>query len=105
MKRFENNLKLIQSSLNPSTRSVLSSELSLSDDEIYFLKAKCLIETRRDYDNAYRITLTDTGITYFADKKEALFKTLLSWTVNFSVAVLSAICGSGFTLLIQFLIQ
>lgn len=105
MKQFEKNLKLIQSSLNNLTRSVNRSELNMSDNDIYFLKAKGLIETQKDYDNDYRIKVTDIGITYFADKKDAISKMWLSWSINFAVAVLSAACGSGFTLLVQFLIQ
>ncbi|MGN1167186.1 MAG: hypothetical protein ACI4S2_12535 [Lachnospiraceae bacterium] len=105
MKQFEKNLKLIQSNIQNLTRSVNKSKLNISDDEIYFLKAKGLIETSRDYENDLRIMLSDSGITYFDDKRESRIKMLISWSINFAVAVLSAAFGSGLTLLIQFLIQ
>lgn len=101
MRQFEKDLKLIQSKCNPNTGFVLSRDIDIPPESLMFLKAKGLITTARGYDNIFKIVPTDAGITYFADKADSVKSAVLHWSINLFVAVLSAVLGSVFTLLIQ----
>ena len=100
MKPFEKNLLVIQSVYN-SSMIFTKEAFNLSDNELTYLSAKGLIELRPFYDNKIRILLTNYGITYFDDKKDANKAFVLHWTINFGVAVMSAVFGSVLTLFIQ----
>ena len=102
MKQFEKNLLQIQSSFFDEMEPLTSDKLQIPLEELIFLEAKGLIELSTYMLNVYQIDLTSSGITYFDDKKEARKKILLSWSFDFSMAVLSAVCGSALTLLIQY---
>lgn len=100
---FEDHLTTIQNMIDFSNTNFISTEdIDISKKDLTFLKAKGLININKAFDNELRITLTDKGITYFDDKKEARKQVILSWSVNFVMAVLSAVCGSVLTLIIQY---
>lgn len=101
MKQFEKDLKSIQDEINPSIGFVITSNIDIPSDRLAFLKAKCLINIDRYYDNEQKISLTDTGMTYFVDKA-ADHKKVIG---NFVYTVLSAAVGSVITLLIQWLVK
>lgn len=100
-KSFEITLKTIHNHIDPNVGYLFSSEISLDRFDIEILKAKSLINVRSGYDNALRISLTPKGVTYFLDKSEYVKKAFIHWTINFSMAVLSAVSGSLLTLAIQ----
>lgn len=102
MKNFEKALKTIQ---NNNKDFLLDSDVNIPKDILRFLKAKDLIELRSHSDNKLRIVLTSYGITYFEDKKETRKAVILNWSFNFAMAVLSAICGSAFTLFVQYVLM
>lgn len=104
MKNFEKNLLTIQSSAKQAyfENTFLSDEgLNISHEQLVYLEAKGLIKLSPLTYDTFRIDLTSSGITYFDDKKEARKKIILSWSFDFSMAVLSAVCGSVLTLFIQ----
>lgn len=105
MKQFENDLKYIQSEIKPPVNFVISSALNISNDRLTILKAKGLIKIDRYYDNDLKISLTDSGITYFSDKDENRNKIVLSRIEAFVFNLLSAAVGSAITLFIQWLVK
>lgn len=100
MKQFEHDLKTIESKCVPGA-IVLAESLSIPEDRLRFLSALGLVELRPAWDNLHQIALTDAGVTYFYRKSESRKNIIASWTINFAVAVLSAMCGSAFTLILQ----
>lgn len=105
MKQFENDLKYIQSEIRPPVNFVISSVLNISNDRLTILKAKGLIKIDRYYDNDLKISLTDSGVTYFIDKYENRNKIVLSRIEAFIFNLSCAAAGSAITLFIQWLVK
>lgn len=103
MKQFESDLKTLQS-ICSEKKFVLDCDVPIPADRLTFLKALDLIDLRGWADNHLQIVITDYGITYFFNKSEARKDTILHWSINFAVAVLSACFGSAFTLMLQWII-
>lgn len=76
-------------------------ELGLSLRDAEFLIAKGLCSMPHILDGVYCLRPTENGLTYFEDKKEIAKSVMIHWSFNFAMAVLSAVCGSILTLLIQ----
>lgn len=103
MKQFETDLKIIQSECS-SKDFLLDSALSIPLPRLRFLKSMGLIEIKPFADNHLRIILTDAGTIYFFTKAQRHRQTITQWSINLLVAVLSAMFGSGFTLILQCII-
>ena len=103
MKQFESDLKTLQSMLSEK-KFVLDCDVPIPSDRLTFLKALELIELREWAEGHLRIVITDSGITYFFNKSQARKDTIVHWSINFAVAVLSACFGSAFTLVLQWII-
>ena len=103
MKQFESDLKTLQS-ICSGKNFVLNCDVPIPSDRLAFLKALGLIELRGWADNKSQIKITDSGITYFFNKSQSRKNTLLHWSINFAVAILSACFCSAFTLILQWFI-
>lgn len=104
MKQFEKNLLLLQKHIEDSPYDYnynICNDTPLTEKDYVYLQAKGLVLLSPFADDILQFQLTDYGITYFDDKKDEIRKSITSWSFNFGMAVLSAICGSIATLLIQ----
>lgn len=100
MKKFEKQLKLIQSEI-AQNEIVLTGDLDINDYDLNYLVAKKLIMMEPAGDNQFYVLLDDLGFTYFDDKKEQIKSAFLHWSISIVVAVISAVFGSVITLVIQ----
>ena len=105
MKQFENDLKSIQLKCDLNNGFVLSNDINISNNRLTVLKAKGLINTKSYYDNVFKITLTDSGVTYFIDKDNAREQAARSRIETLLFNLLSAAAGSAITLFIQWLVK
>nr|WP_315021761.1 hypothetical protein [uncultured Aminipila sp.] len=102
MKKFEKQLKAIQSEIISNDGIAFAPKLKINDYDLRFLAAKNLISLKPAGNNEFYITLDAQGFTYFDDKNNALKSVFINWTINFSVALFSAIFGSIVTLFLQY---
>ena len=97
LKKYERNLKLIQSQLDKECVNVFhSSVFQFTRQEIMFLAAKGLINAQQyaNGDPNFKISLTPLGITYFSDKKERINRYILDALISLLVSLLVAFfCG------------
>lgn len=98
MKTFKKTLKIL---LSDNRQPLLTSYFDIADNDLRFLAAKKLIEVKPYYDGDLQIILTDQAITYFYDKAQHRKGIIINWSFNTAMAILSAVCGSAITLLIQ----
>ena len=100
MKPFELSLQSIIDAYDDQN-ILLSDAISVSRNDLQFLKSLGLVSLRPHGDNLLRVVLTDDGRTYFFRKRRELKRSIVRWTINLTVSIMSGLAGSIITILVQ----
>lgn len=100
MKPFELSLQSIIDAYDDQN-ILLSDAISVSRNDLQFLKSLGLVSLRPHGDNLFRVVLTDDGRTYFFRKRRELKRSIARWTINLTVSIMSGLAGSIITILVQ----
>ena len=100
MKPFELSLQSIIDAYDDQN-ILLSDAISVSRNDLQFLKSLGLVSLRPHGDNLFQVVLTDDGRTYFFRKRRELKRSIVRWTINLTVSIMSGLAGSIITILVQ----
>lgn len=100
MKPFELSLQSIIDAYDDQN-ILLSDAISVSRNDLQFLKSLGLVSLRPQGDNLFRVVLTDDGRTYFFRKRRELKRSIVLWTINLTVSIMSGLAGSIITILVH----
>lgn len=100
MKSFEAHLQSIID-VYDDQNVLFSDTVSIPRSDLFFLNSLGLVSLRPHGDNLFQVVLTDDGRTYFFRKRRELKRSIVRWTINLTVSIMSGLAGSIITILIQ----
>lgn len=91
MKKFEKNLSTILSKSENGSKFIISTELSIPEQDLRLLSAKELIELKSAGDNLFFVIPKQKGIVYFLNKHDEKIDFIKTNLFKFSVGFVSGV--------------
>ena len=91
MKKFEKNLSTILSKSENGSKFIISTELSIPEQDLRLLSAKELIELKSAGDNLFFVVPKQKGIVYFLSKHDEKIDFINTNLFKFSVGFVSGV--------------